>query len=244
MQEKTDLSKVKDVAEMLLMTDVRETSYSPMVVQHPFTSSGMVGVRTGGELEILDITENPDNLRLWREQMRRIIEKADSAYLLYLLVNKPYGLTFLKLAEPYLSRNDLSKILSSAWIMSENPNSDVNLTKRRLVSLFRSADPTVLMDEEERQMLADLDPTVTVYRGVTSYNADKVRALSWTLDYNIAKWFATRFGGRGTVYEAQVCREHILALFSRRNEAEVIIDPKDLMNIEQRETLEMDMKMI
>lgn len=131
MQEKTDLSKVKDVAEMLLMTDVCETSYSPMVVQHPFTSSGMVGVRTGGELEILDITENPDNLRLWREQMRRIIEKADSAYLLYLLVNKPYGLTFLKLAEPYLSRNDLSKILSSAWIMSENPNSDVNLTKRR-----------------------------------------------------------------------------------------------------------------
>lgn len=244
MQEKTDLSKVKDVAEMLLMTDVCETSYSPMVVQHPFTSSGMVGVRTGGELEILDITENPDNLRLWREQMRRIIEKADSAYLLYLLVNKPYGLTFLKLAEPYLSRNDLSKILSSAWIMSENPNSDVNLTKRRLVSLFRSADPTVLMDEEERQMLADLDPTVTVYRGVTSYNADKVRALSWTLDYNIAKWFATRFGGRGTVYEAQVWREHILALFSRRNEAEVIIDPKDLMNIEQRETLEMDMKMI
>ena len=114
MQEKTDLSKVKDVAEMLLMTDVCETSYSPMVVQHPFTSSGMVGVRTGGELEILDITENPDNLRLWREQMRRIIEKADSAYLLYLLVNKPYGLMFLKLAEPYLSRNDLSKILSSA----------------------------------------------------------------------------------------------------------------------------------
>ena len=244
MQEKTDLSKVKDVAEMLLMTDVCETSYSPVVVQHPLTSSGMVGVRTGEELKVLDITENPENLRLWREQMRSLIDQADNAYNLYLLVNKPYGLTFLKLSEPYLSRNDLSKILSSAWIMSENPNSDVNLSKRRLVSLFRSADPSVLMDEDERQTLADLDPTVTVYRGVTAYNADKVRALSWTLEYDTAKWFATRFGEQGTVYKAQVYKERILALFKRRNEAEVIIDPKDLMNIEQRATLGMDMKMI
>jgi len=244
MQEKTDLSKVKEVAETLLMTDVYETSYSPVVVQHPFTSSGMVGVRTDGELKVLDITKNSENLRLWRIQMRKIIDQADSAYRLYLLVNKPYGLTFLKLSEPYLSRNDLSKILSSAWVMSENPNSDVNLSKRRLVSLFRSADPSVLMDEDERQTLADLEPTVTVYRGVTSYNADKVRALSWTLDYDTAKWFATRFGERGMVYEAQVYKERILALFNRRNEAEVIIDPKDLMNIEQRDNLEMDMKML
>ena len=128
--------------------------------------------------------------------------------------------------------------------MSENPNADANLTKRRLVSLFRSADPSVLMDEDERQMLTDLEGTVTVYRGVTSYNAKNIRALSWTLNYDTAKWFASRFGEHGTVYEARVYKEHILALFNRRNEAEVIIDPKNLMNIEQRETLEMDMKMI
>ena len=244
MREITDLDRVKAVAGMLLMTDVHETAYSPMVVQHPFTSSGIVGVRKDGGMQIVTITENSDDLRLWREQMQKMINDADSAFQIYMLVNKPYGLTFLKFSEPYLSQEDLSKILSSAWVMSENPNADANLTKRRLVSLFRSADPSVLMDEDERQMLTNLDATVTVYRGVTSYNVKNVRALSWTLSYDTAKWFASRFGEYGTVYEAQVHKEHILALFNGRNEAEVIIDPKNLMNIEQRETLEMDMKMV
>lgn len=49
MRTETDLSKVKAAAEMLLMTDIHETPYSPMVVQHPFTSSGIVGVKDSGE---------------------------------------------------------------------------------------------------------------------------------------------------------------------------------------------------
>lgn len=243
MRTETDLSKVKAAAEMLLMTDIHETPYSPMVVQHPFTSSGIVGVKDSGEMKILDITENQENLRLWQTQMRKMIVEADSAFQIYMLVNKPYALMFLKFSEPYLSQEDLSKILASAWIISENPNSDANLTKRRLVSLFRSADPSVLMDEDERQTLAGLDETVTVYRGVTRHNANNVRALSWTLDYDTAKWFASRFGESGTIYEARINKERILALFKGRNEAEVIIDPKDLRNIRQRETLEFGMNM-
>jgi len=240
---KTDLNKVKAVAEMLLMTEVHETSYSPMVVHHPFTSSGIVGVRAGGEMKILDITENQENLRLWQKQMREMIAEADDAFQIYMLVNKPYALTFLKFAEPHLSKEELSKILASAWVMSENPNADANLTKRRLVSLFRSADPAVLMDEDERRTLAGLDATVTVYRGVTTNNVKNVKALSWTLDYDIAKWFAARFGECGTIYEAQVKKEHILALFKGRNESEVIIDPKNLMEIRPKENLELGMKM-
>ena len=42
MKKETDLAGVKSVAKMLLMTDVHETEFSPVVVQHPFTSSGIV----------------------------------------------------------------------------------------------------------------------------------------------------------------------------------------------------------
>ena len=127
--------------------------------------------------------------------------------------------------------------------MSENPNADANLSKRQLVSLFRSADPSVLMDGDERRSLDGLDSPVTVYRGVTSYNEKNVRTLSWTLNYETAKWFATRFGENGTVYEAQVDKGHILALFNGRNEAEVIVDPKFLTNIEQADMLELGLEM-
>ena len=45
MREKTDLEKVKSIARMLLLTPVHKTPYSPVVVQHPFTSSGAEGMR-------------------------------------------------------------------------------------------------------------------------------------------------------------------------------------------------------
>lgn len=38
MKKETDMAEVKSIAKMLLMTDVNETKFSPMVVQHPFTS--------------------------------------------------------------------------------------------------------------------------------------------------------------------------------------------------------------
>lgn len=43
---------------------------------------------------------------------------------------------------------------------------------------------------------------VCVYRGVTSYNAENVEALSWTLNREAAEWFAHRRGENGAVYEA------------------------------------------
>lgn len=41
MLEKTNLEKVKMIARALLMTEIHETEFSPAVVQHPFTSSGI-----------------------------------------------------------------------------------------------------------------------------------------------------------------------------------------------------------
>jgi hypothetical protein len=223
------------------MTDIHKTKYSPAVIQHPFASSGMVLLRINGEFQFVDITKDQENLKLWRDRVEEQIDQSGDAFEIYLLVNKPYALTFLKYALPHLSRTDMSRILASAWTMAEYPNLDVNLSKRQLVSLFKAAAPDALMDEEERQELADLESPVTIYRGVTPYNEKNVRALSWTLNYDTAKWFANRFDQTGTVYEAQVDKEHIMALFNGRNEAEVVVDPRYLMNVERRITQEMGM---
>ena len=40
MREQTNLNGVKAVAKSLLMIDLHLTDYSPVIVQHPFTSSG------------------------------------------------------------------------------------------------------------------------------------------------------------------------------------------------------------
>ena len=66
---------IRSVALTLLHTDVHKTKYSPAVVQHPFTSSGVVGVKVDGELRLLDITQNQENLMLWQEQLHTQIKR-------------------------------------------------------------------------------------------------------------------------------------------------------------------------
>ena len=65
------------------------------------------------------------------------------------------------------------------------------------------------------------------------------------MDYDKAEWFANRFGEEdGTVYEAEIEKAHILAYFNRRNESEVIVDPKHLIDIEETQSQSNGMTMI
>lgn len=241
MKNDTDLKQVKSVAHSLLMTEIHETSFSPVTVKHPFTDSGFTAApNENGEIGLIDIVNDNNAQKRWRELMSNTIDKAKSAYEIYMMVTKPYGLTFLKFAEPYLSKEDLSNILASAWMRSEAPNQDVNVSKTKLLSMFKSADSAVLMTEDEYLQFKQLDDTVTIYRGVTAYNGKNIKALSWTLNQETAEWFAHRFGEEGTVYEAQIDKSHIYALFNGRNESEVIVDPKYLTDITEVQDMDED----
>ena len=230
MRETTDIQSVKTVARWLLWTDVHKTPYSPIIVQHPFTSSGLTVI--GGATEIINITESTQNLQRWREYISKKIDRADDVIAVYIMLNKTYGLTFLKYAKQYLSAKDLSEILADAWIRSENPNMDANVTKSELAAMFEQADKAALMTDEERKRLSAMDDIITIYRGITPYNAKNVRALSWTTDIKKAEWFANRFGQSGTVYKTQISKAKVLAYFTSRGESEIIVNPKEIKNLQ------------
>ena len=126
---------------------------------------------------MINLLEDADAQFKWRRSMARQIDKANSAYEIYMMVTKPYGLTFLKFIAKDLSQEDLSNILASAWTQSEAPNMDVNVSRAKLLSFFKQADPTVLMDQEEYLQFKMLDAPVTVYRGVTTYNQSVVMVV-------------------------------------------------------------------
>lgn len=87
MKPTTDLEQVKSVARALLMTEVYKTPYSPMVVQHPFTSSGFVATTKDGVMQLIDITESEENLQAWQSFMRKQINSTDNAYEIYMMTN-------------------------------------------------------------------------------------------------------------------------------------------------------------
>ena len=168
MPRETDLLRVKLVAHTFLDVQIQETALSPVIVSHPFTNSGISALRNeDGSLSMVDLINNSDDCTRWRRKVGEQIDSAENVHQLFVLLNPPYYLTFIKFAASDLSEKDLGQLLSIAWTQEECPNQDCNVSKRELVALFRSVPPEFLMDEEERAAHQALEDTVTVYRGVT-----------------------------------------------------------------------------
>ena len=180
MKEVTDMAGLKRLAHIFLKFEPIPTEYSPMIVKHPFTDSGIVSLKTVGNesLQFADITQDKAAFKVWQEEMKKQIDALSSPKQFRLMLTKSYYLAFLKFAEPYLSQQDFSEFLAAVWIRSEAPNSDPNFSQRQLLELFKKAAPKFLMTADEYQRLRDLEETVSIYRGVTSLNADGAKALS------------------------------------------------------------------
>lgn len=233
MKARTNLSSIKALAQHFLMMDIKTTPHSPVIVSHPFTDTGYVGFL--GDRFPQTILENRDAFLRWQTEKKKQINESDSADRIFFMMTKPYRLIFLKYAEPHLSQKDFSRILGDVWIQVEAPHNDPNFTICELVNLFKKAVREFLMDQNEYEQFKELENSLTVYRGVTQYNAKNLNGLSWTLNSQTAEWFAHRFGEDGAVYKAQIDKSHIYAYFSRRNESEIIVDPKYLMDIAEYE---------
>ncbi len=234
MLEITDMNGIRQMARLFMRLDPEPTPLSPMIIRHPFTDCGLVHMRkqAGAFPEVSNIMEDKAAFDLWREDyIREHIDTMDNIAPLTVRLTKGYRMAFLKHAMPYMSQADFSQFLASAWISIEAPNSDPNFTQNQLVKLFKEAAPEHLMTAEDIELKNSLPDTVTIYRGLTEKNAKKIQALSWTLEERVAEWFAQRYSPYGKVYQAEIDKEDILAVFTGRNESEVIVDPKKLKNI-------------
>lgn len=65
----------------MLYTDINLTDFSPIVVQHPFTSSGFAMVNKNGKAELIDITSSEENTNEWRKTVSQQIEESRNALL-------------------------------------------------------------------------------------------------------------------------------------------------------------------
>ena len=160
-EKATDMEQVRITAKTFLMLDYQKTSFSPMVVQHPFTSSGIVLVQKDDTAQLVDITESQENFEEWQRFISGEIDQAERAYDIYMMLNKAFALTFLKYAAPYMSTNDFSSILADAWMLSENPNQDVNVSKKELTAMFKAADRNMMMRDSDKELFSSLDDCVT-----------------------------------------------------------------------------------
>lgn len=114
--------------------------------------------------------------------------------------------------------------------------------KSKVGKMFYLGDnPRMMMNAEELIEFNDLPESLKVWRGVNKSDECKVKDLisySWTLDYDTASWFANRnlYSDISSplVFGLEINKEDVLAYFTRRDEKEIVIDPKkiNLGNVE------------
>lgn len=226
MKKETDLSKIKEVSICLLnAVPVRADKDIPFIANHPYTDSPILtGKDESGKYTVWHLTEKGDYEK-WIRHMGSVIADAKDIRSLYCFVCKPYKLTFLKFAKPYMSNPDFSEYFGLAWTESENPNMDVNCNLRTLTSWFKNVDKEKLMMPSDYQKYKKLPEKMTVYRGVAV--GRNPSGLSWTDNKKVADWFSHRFDVKnetGYVQKAEISKDNVLAYFSTRNEDEIVVN--------------------
>lgn len=231
--KETRWDMVRQELNVFLLLDIHVNEQFPFIVHHPFFDSSAIMLRSG---ELVDITANKENLNKAREMMKERIALIDSVSDVVLQVNKPYLMTVFSYIKPYLALADFSTMLSSIWTYMEFPSACPDVTLSKMIQYFQQADPEILMNDEDYQRYQALPAHLTVYRGVGDSIEGKCgepKGLSYTTSYEVAQWFANRFGA-GYVVRLDIPKERVLACFAS-GEEEVIVDTKGLNPIRMEE---------
>lgn len=117
------------------------------------------------------------------------------------------------------------ELVGSVWVDSENIWQNRQEWDVLLHGLREKDEAQHMMDDEEREFLAQLPEQIKVYRGAVDQVNDD--GLSWTLDEAKATWFARRFDrehlGEAVVVHGWVAKEDVLAYFGGRGESEIVV---------------------
>jgi len=140
------------------------------------------------------------------------------------LHERPYRIEAFQEIEHLLSDTAYWKLLADIWTDTENQWQNYEEWKNLIGSERGSRH--YLMNEEEFNLLQSLSEEVTIYRGCQK--GINENGLSWTLDKAKAKMFSTRIAleGEPLVLEKKISKSDIIAVFTGRNESEVIWEEK------------------
>lgn len=164
------------------------------------------------------------------------INKADTLSQCLCAVNKGNRFDYLNWLHKgnLITDQECADKVYSIWTMQENFYR-CGMGKKKLIRMMKLAEKSPLL-QSDIDDLSD-NNTVTIYRGVKVNN---YRGLSWTIDKSVAEWFARRFRhneDKCYVFTGTINKKDILALFSSRNEKEVVCDYRKIKNIQCEEII-------
>ena len=159
-------------------------------------------------------------------------QEANTVFEVMSMLKKEYRLSFLDKVRNYISQEEYSINLVRAYVDTESPDTDLDMNKDKLLEMFKKTSQDHTKAAEDKDILQSMSDKIIVYRGISDRKRDKINYMSWSYSYEQAEWFAKRYNENSVVYKAEIDKKYIFALTNRRQEAEIILDPNYLSNIQ------------
>ncbi|MBY6388826.1 hypothetical protein HG717_33695 [Rhodococcus erythropolis] len=162
-------------------------------------------------------------LRAKQDGCRQALQSRKWSQYLF-LHERPYRVNaFTRIAAQMAARTYWTS-LAELWIDAENIAENEPLWTTLLQDSSRVGNRHLMMTAPERRHLAQQPALMRVYRG---FNSDeRQKGMSWSLDAEVARRFAMRFGhGRPRVAAGTVEKSAVIAYLSGRGEHEIVVVP-------------------
>jgi hypothetical protein len=170
-----------------------------------------------------------------RERLKQAVAEQDWSLAL-MLHEKPSRLGALMEFASKMSDEEYWKELGDIWCQIENPSRYLVMLPSLFIPKTRGTSKRhLLMDDQERAAFDSLPAKLTIYRGCAESNS---LGYSWSFEREQGEWFARRCGlntrnKSGALLLIGECQKvDVIAHFTRRNEAEIMINPDDVKIVE------------
>lgn len=171
-----------------------------------------------------------ETVRQRKYRIKTLLEQKNYETLLT-LVDKPLRIHCLKSIIDTIPKEQFKDVFKLVWSSIES--SYTSLSEPDVLDRLRESKNTTIEDLIKQGAIIDNKTIVTIYRGENEASNHYLNgALSWTLDYDVAKFFAARFGKPNQkIYKAKVNVEDILMYIKK--EKEILIERHNLKDIEE-----------
>lgn len=233
----TDMKSLRKTAKMFLNFIPKKDELIPSTIHHPFISKNPITYLDENKIQqTIDIFEDVENYQKYIKKLEYRISKCKTVDKILSMIQQPYKLYYLFLNNHYLNAYDYSNCLKDIWMNTKFPNKNSKVSLDELLLMLKKADTRLLMTWKERKKYNSLPDYVTIYRG--TYKPMDYNSLSWTTDYDTAKFYAERFEEDGCILKAKINKRNIFAFFNSRNENEVVVNYQKIKDLEVEKILD------
>lgn len=166
------------------------------------------------------------NYTLCIKHREKVYESNNLNYLLFLCPDNVRFNVFYEafklncIPEEHLYKLFISSYTTTDFITCNMDNNDLDyIIKHRSIE----------NKEKTLNKLKDMPDTITIYRGEGTNSRDHSESISWTLDINVANFFAARSMVKGAkILIGKADKKDIIDYITEKNEKEILINPSNV----------------